>query len=116
LLEDDCEIDEVLHQSHVSDVRHADLIEAGRDDLACQIRDNGQSVPAVGRGRDKGLATQAEEIVLAHQPQHPFGIDRQAVASQLLGAASDSRTRPRADKKHGAVRYAIAPYALHTGV
>jgi hypothetical protein len=52
------------------------------------MRDNGESVPGVGRGRDKGLDAQAEETVRAHQRENPLGVDRQAVAPQLLGDAA----------------------------
>ncbi len=43
-----------------------------------------QVVPRVGRHHE-GLVPQAQQIVLAHQPQHAFVIHREAAAVQLDG-------------------------------
>jgi hypothetical protein len=42
-------------------------------------------VVAHRRARNEGLGAQRQRIVLAHQSQHAFGVDDQAVPAQLLG-------------------------------
>jgi hypothetical protein len=42
-------------------------------------------VPRISGLRHKRLAAQAQQIVLAHQPQHPLVVDDDAVAPQLMG-------------------------------
>ena len=45
-----------------------------------------QSCREIGRPRHKRLAAQAQQIVLAHQPQHPLVVDDEAVLAPQLVA------------------------------
>jgi len=86
-VEDDRQIDEVLRQPDIGDVGDPYLVEAGRSKPAGQIRHDGKAVAAVGGAGDERSGAQAEQVVGAHQPEHPFGVDDQSLASQLLGDA-----------------------------
>ena len=48
----------------------------------------GGAVLAHRGARNEGPGAQAEQIVLAHQPQHPLGVDDQALPAQRLGDAA----------------------------
>src|SRR5579863_8017909 len=45
-------------------------------------------MPAHRRSRDKRPAAEGDEIVLAREPQHPFGVDEEALAPELMGDAA----------------------------
>ena len=45
----------------------------------------GEAKMAVGGGRNKRAGAQAQQIVLAHQPQHALGVDDLPLAPQLRG-------------------------------
>jgi len=42
-------------------------------------------VPAHRRAWDERPAPEAQEVVGAHQPRHPLGVDDQALAAQRVG-------------------------------
>jgi hypothetical protein len=55
-------------QPDVGDVGRPDLVEAGGDEAAREIGHDRELMPGVRCVRDERLASQAKQIVLAHQP------------------------------------------------
>ncbi len=76
------QIDEGPLQSDVGDVRHPQTIGRHRDHVARQIRIDPPAVVGVGGRRHVGLLPQAQQVVLAHDPQHPLGIGLPALAPE----------------------------------
>ena len=74
---------ELLLQADVGDVRHPQLVETGRDHAARQVRHHPPAMARVCRRRHEGSFSQAQQIVLAHQAQHPFVVHGKAFAVQL---------------------------------
>jgi hypothetical protein len=66
-VEHDGEIGELFPHANVGDVGHPELVEAGQDDVARQVRHHPPAVVRVGRGRHEGSPPQAQQIVLAHE-------------------------------------------------
>ena len=60
------------------------LVEGRGRQPARQVGPDREAVAAVGRSRNERLGAQGEQIVLAHQTQHPLGVDDQALAAQRV--------------------------------
>ena len=79
------EIDELLRQTDVGDVRDPDMIRRGEHGLARQIAHDLITMSAVRGARDKRLVAQAQEVIEPHQPTHPLGVDDEPFPLQMLG-------------------------------
>jgi len=79
-IEDDRQIGEVLGETHIGDVRNPELVDGRGLELARQIGIDAEAVVAVRRCRNERPASQAQQIVLAHQPQNPLVVDAPALA------------------------------------
>jgi len=86
-VDDDGEIDEVFGEPDVGDVGGPDLVESGRPELAHEVGPDRAIVVAHGGARNEGLGAQRQQIILAHQPRHPLGVDDQALTAQFVGHA-----------------------------
>ena len=78
------QIDELLRQTDVGDVRDPDMIRRSEHSLARQIAHDLITMSAVRGARDERLVAQAQEIIEPHQPTHSLGVDDEAFALQLL--------------------------------
>ena len=76
------QIDEALGQPDVRDVGHPQLVGGRRHQPAGQVRVDLPAMPAVGGRRHERLLAQAQQIVLAQQPQHPLVVHRPALTPQ----------------------------------
>src|SRR5271169_2790173 len=79
------EIDELLGQTDVGDVRDPDMIRCGEHGVARHIAHDLITMSAVSGARDERLVAQAEEIIEPHQPTDPLRVDDEPFALQLLG-------------------------------
>src|SRR5712671_1537510 len=82
-VEHDGKESELLLQADIGDVRHPQLIEIGRHHPTRQVRHHPPAMAGVGRHRHEGSFPQAQQIVLAHQAQHPLVVHGKALATQL---------------------------------
>src|ERR1019366_3438288 len=78
------DIDKLLLQSHIGDIGHPEFIGVSRHQPARQVRPQPPTMLRIGGRRYKPPRAQAEQIVLAHQTQHPLGIDAVPALPQLL--------------------------------
>jgi hypothetical protein len=84
-IEHDGQVDELLAQPNIGDVGHPKLVDAGQLEVARQVRHHPPLVLGQGRHRHKRLLPHAQEIVLAHDVQHPLVVDHQPFVTQMPG-------------------------------
>jgi len=84
-VEHDRQIDEGFAEPHIGDVGDPDLIDAGRHQAADEVGHDGKAMAAVRSARHERTGAQAQQIVLAHQPQHTLGVGDPAFAPELGG-------------------------------
>jgi hypothetical protein len=77
------QVDELLLQPDVRDIRYPQLIDAGEDHRGRPIRIDLESVRRVGRHHELPFH-HAQQIVFLHQPLHPLAIDFPSAVPQFL--------------------------------
>jgi hypothetical protein len=84
-VEHDRQIGELLGQMHVGDVGHPELVQPGQLHAPRQVGYHPPAVLGIRRPRHERPGTQAQQVVLPHQPQHTLMIGLPAIASQPRG-------------------------------
>src|SRR6266700_3739620 len=79
-----CDVDKLLSQSHVSDIGYPEFIEVARYQPTRQIRPHSPSMLRIGGRRHEPPRAQTEQIVFAHQAQHAFRIHPLPALPQFL--------------------------------
>ena len=77
------QVNELLKQTDVGNVRNPELIEPGRREIAGQIWIDSIAVIGIGRDNKSAMLAQAQQIIFAHHPQDSFVIDRRCFVTSV---------------------------------
>ena len=83
-IKQNCQERKLFQQSNIGNIRHPELIEAGWNHAACEVRHHRPLVARIRRYRHKRTRPQAQQIVLSHQPKHAFEVNRNAMPIKKL--------------------------------